>query len=145
MESAAAYLAAVVESSDDAIITKDLNGIIQSANPAASKLFEYAPDELIGRSVRILIPQDRQQEEDEILGKIRHGEKVDHFETIRLTKNGRPLDISLTVSPVRDETGRIIGVSKVARDITEKKRLAADLAAQREWFRVTLESIGDAV
>ena len=145
MESAESYLAAVVESSDDAIITKDLNGIIQSANPAAFKLFEYPPDELIGSSVRILIPPDRQQEEDEILGKIRKGERVDHFETIRLTKSGRPVDISLTVSPVRDASGRIIGVSKTARDITERKRLAAELAAQREWFRVTLESIGDAV
>jgi len=145
MDSAESYLAAVVESSDDAIITKDLNGIIQSANPAAFKLFEYQPDELIGRSVRILIPPDRQQEEDEILGKIRRGERVDHFETIRLTKNGRELDISLTVSPVRDASGTIIGVSKTARDITEQRRLAAELSAQREWFRVTLESIGDAV
>ena len=142
---AEAYLAAVVESSDDAIITKDLHGIIRSANPAAARLFEYDTDELVGRSVRILIPPDRQQEEDDILAKIRRGERIDHFETVRLTKNGRPVDISLTVSPVRDSAGTIIGVSKVARDITERKRLGAELEAQREWFRVTLESIGDAV
>src|SRR5437016_8836557 len=96
MESAEAYLAAVVESSDDAIITTDLDGIIQSANPAALRLFEYSRDELIGQSVRILVPPDRQQEEDEIIGKIRRGERIDHFETIRLTRSGRPLDISLT-------------------------------------------------
>ena len=139
------YLAAIVESSDDAIISKDLNGIIQSCNAAAERLFGYTSSELVGQSVRILIPHDRQAEEDEILARIRRGERVDHFETVRVAKDGRPLDISLTVSPVRDATGTIIGVSKVARDVTERKRAAAALAAQREWFRVTLASIGDAI
>jgi len=139
------YLAAIVESSDDAIIAKNLNGIIQSCNAAAERLFGYRPGELIGQSVRVLIPPDRQREEDDILGRIRQGHRVDHFETVRLTKDGRPIDISLTVSPVRDASGAIIGVSKTARDITERKHAAAALAAQQEWFRVTLGSIGDGI
>src|SRR5215216_2684703 len=119
--SAEAYLAAIVESSDDAIIAKNLDGIIQSANAAAERLFGYTTDELIGQSVRILIPPDRQSEEDDILARVRAGKRVDHFETVRVTKDGRPVDISLTVSPVRDASGVIIGVSKTARDITERK------------------------
>jgi PAS domain S-box-containing protein len=139
------YLAAIVESSDDAIIAKDLDGIIQASNPAAERLFGYQPGELIGQSVRVLIPPERQGEEDEILARIREGHRVEHFETVRLTKGGRPIDISLTVSPVRDASGAIIGVSKTARDITERKQAAAALAAQQEWFRVTLASIGDGI
>jgi PAS domain S-box-containing protein len=142
---AQSYLAAIVESSDDAIIAKNLDGIIQSSNAAAERLFGYTASELIGRSVRILIPPDRQSEEDAILARIRQGQRVDHFETVRVTKNGQLIDISLTVSPVRDASGAIIGVSKVARDITERKRAAAALAAQQEWFRVTLASIGDGI
>jgi PAS domain S-box-containing protein len=144
-DAARSYLAAIVESSDDAIISKNLEGVIQSCNSGAERVFGYAASELIGQSVRILIPPDRQAEEDEILARIRRGERVDHFETVRLAKDGRPVDISLTVSPVRDGSGAIIGVSKIARDITERKRAAAALAAQREWFRVTLASIGDGI
>ena len=99
---ARAYLAAIVESSDDAIIAKDLDGIVQWFNAAAERLFGYTPSELIGRSIRILIPPDRQHEEDEILARLRRGERVDHFETVRIAKGGRPIDISLTVSPVPD-------------------------------------------
>jgi PAS domain S-box-containing protein len=142
---AQAYLAAIVESSDDAIIAKNLDGIIQSCNAAAERLFGYTPSELVGQSVRILIPPDRQAEEDEILARIRRGERVDHFETVRLAKDGRPIEISLTVSPVLAASGAIIGVSKIARDISERKRAAAALAAQQEWFRVTLASIGDGI
>ena len=142
---AQAYLAAIVESSDDAIISKNLDGVIQSCNAAAQRLFGYTASELIGQSVRILIPPDRQEEEDAILAQIRRGEKVDHFETVRLAKDGHEIHISLTVSPVRDATGAIVGVSKIARDITERKRAAAALAAQQEWFRVTLGSIGDGI
>jgi PAS domain S-box-containing protein len=144
-EATQAYLAAIVESSDDAILSKDLNGIIQSCNRSAERMFGYAAEELIGRSVRILIPADRQAEEDYILDRIRHGDRIDHFETVRVTKDGNLIDISLTVSPVLDDSGAIIGVSKVARNITERKRAAAELAAQQAWFRVTLGSIGDAV
>jgi PAS domain S-box-containing protein len=149
---AESYLAAIVESSEDAILSKNLDGIIQSSNAAAERLFGYSSDELIGQSVRILIPPDRQEEEDYILGRIRRGERVDHFETVRVTKDGHLVDISLTVSPVRDPSGTVVGVSKIARDITDRKRAAAALAAQqealaeqREWFETTLESIGDAV
>jgi PAS domain S-box-containing protein len=142
---ASAYLAAIVQSSDDAILSKDLDGIIRSCNAAGERLFGYSAAELIGRPVRMLIPADRQQEEDLILGRIRRGEPIEHFETVRVTKDRRLIDISLTVSPVRDGAGAIIGVSKVARDITERKRAAAELAAQQQWFRVTLDSIGDGV
>jgi PAS domain S-box-containing protein len=142
---AQAYLAAIVESSDDAILAKDLDGIIQSCNARAEQLFGYKRHELLGQSIRILMPPDRQDEEDEILAKIRHGERIDHFETVRMTKDGRAVDISLSVSPIRGSDGRIAGVAKIARDITEHKRLARELEAQREWFRVTLGSIGDAV
>jgi PAS domain S-box-containing protein len=144
-EALRSFLAAIVESSDDAIIAKDLNGIIESCNAAALRLFGYTADELIGQSVRILIPPDRLAEEDDILARIRRGERVNHFETVRVAKDGRLIDISLTVSPVRDSSGAIIGVSKTARDITDRKRAAAALAAQQEWFRVTLASIGDAI
>ena len=105
VRSAEAYLAAIVDSADDAIISKNLDGIIQSCNGAAERLFGYAAEELVGRPVRILIPPERQAEEDEILAKLRRGERVDHFETVRVAKDGRRLDISLTISPVRDATG----------------------------------------
>jgi PAS domain S-box-containing protein len=142
---AQAYLAAIVDSADDAILSKDIDGIIRSCNRAAERLFGYTAAELIGRPVRILIPADRQAEEDHILARIRGGERVDHFETKRITKDGQLIDISLTVSPVRDSTGTIIGASKIARDITAQLRAATELAAQQAWFRVTLASIGDAV
>jgi PAS domain S-box-containing protein len=139
------YLAAIVQSSDDAILSKDLNGVVQSCNAAAERMFGYTASELIGQSIRILIPPERQAEEDEILARIRSGQRLEHFETVRVAKDGRRLDISLSVSPVRDESGAISGVAKIARDITAQKRLARELAAQQEWFRVTLGSIGDAV
>jgi len=142
---AQAYLAAIVESSEDAILSKDLDGIIHSCNARAEELFGYTASELIGQSIRILIPEDRLHEEDEILAGLGRGERIEHFETVRLAKNGRPVEVSLSVSPVRDREGRIIGVAKLARDITEQKRLARELETQREWFRVTLGSIGDAV
>jgi PAS domain S-box-containing protein len=140
-----AYLAAIIESSEDAILSKDLDGFIQTCNPTAEQLFGYSASELIGRSIRILIPPDRQPEEDEILAKVRRGERVQHFETVRIAKDGRALDISLSVSPVRDASGAVVGVAKSARDITEQKRLRRELTAQQEWFRVTLGSIGDGV
>ena len=119
-------LAAVVESSDDAIVTKDLNGIITSWNAAAERIFGYTAEEAIGRSVRMLIPADLQTEEDRVLAKIRAGEKIDHYETVRQRKDGTRLNVSLTVSPLRNEQGDIVGASKVARDITERSRLMAE-------------------
>lgn len=118
----AARLAAIIDSSDDAIVSKDLDGIITSWNPAAQRLFGYTPEEAVGRSIRIIIPADRQSEEDEVLRRLRLGERVDHFETVRQRKDGSFLDISLTVSPIRDRTGVVVGASKIARDITERKR-----------------------
>jgi PAS domain S-box-containing protein len=144
-ERAQAYLAAIVDSADDAIIAKDLNGIIQSCNAAAERVFGYTAQELVGRPVRLLIPAERQAEEDDILARLRRGQRVDHFETVRRHKDGHEIHVSLTVSPVRDGDGAIIGASKIVRDITEQKRAAAALAAQQAWFRVTLSSIGDAV
>ena len=119
----ARQLAAVVESSDDAIVTKDLTSTITSWNAAAERIFGYTAAEAIGRSVRMLIPKELQNEEDIVLAKIRAGEKVDHYETVRQHKDGSRLSISLTVSPIRNDTGEIIGASKVARDITERARL----------------------
>ena len=127
---AKAYLAAIVDSADDAILSKDLNGVIQSANASAERLFGYTADELVGRPVRMLIPPDRQSEEDDILTRLRKGERVEHFETVRMTKDGRRLDVALTISPVRDDAGAIIGASKIVRDITdaEAERSRADAA-----------------
>jgi PAS domain S-box-containing protein len=120
-ELAAIRLAAIVGSSDDAIISKDLNGIIASWNQGAEKIFGYAAGEITGTSITRLIPADRQDEENQILVKIRNGESVEHFETLRQTKDGRLINLSVTVSPIRDITGQVIGVSKVARDITARK------------------------
>ena len=139
------YLAAIVDSADDAILSKDLDGVIQSANASAERLFGYTTDELVGRPVRMLIPPERQSEEDDILTRLRKGERVEHFETVRMTKEGRRLDVALTISPVRDEAGRIIGASKIVRDITalkqseaERMRLLQETAAVTE----TLNNVG---
>jgi PAS domain S-box-containing protein len=120
-------LAAIVDSSDDAIISKDLTGIITTWNTAAARLFGYRSDEIVGRSVLLLIPEELHPEEPEILRKVTAGERIEHFETRRRRKNGELLDISLTISPIRDATGRIVGISKIARDITERKLTEAAL------------------
>jgi PAS domain S-box-containing protein len=122
-------MTAIVESSDDAIISKDLNGIIQSWNNSAERLFGFAADEVIGKPITILIPEDRLSEEATILASLQRGQRVDHFETIRRHKNGALLNISLTISPVKDAHGKIIGASKVARDITDRKRQEQALQA----------------
>lgn len=121
-EEAAYRLAAIVESSDDAILAKDLNGIIMTWNRGAQRLFGYTADEVIGKSVTVLIPQDRHDEEPAILAGIRRGERIEHYDTIRRRKDGSLIDISLSVSPVRNSKGEIIGASKIARDITERRR-----------------------
>ena len=120
-------LAAIVDSSDDAIISKDLSGIITSWNAAAARLFGYQSDEIIGRSVLMLIPPELHHEEPEILRKVTSGERIEHFETRRRRKDGRLVEISLTISPIRDGTGRIVGISKIARDITDRKLAEAAL------------------
>jgi PAS domain S-box-containing protein len=118
----AQQLASIVESSDDAIVSKDLTGTITSWNRGAERLFGYTSEEVIGKPVTILIPADRMNEEPEILERIRRGERVDHFDTVRRRKDGSLIDISLTVSPLKDVDGRVVGASKIARDITERKR-----------------------
>ncbi|HVV92049.1 MAG TPA: PAS domain S-box protein [Hyphomicrobiales bacterium] len=117
----AARLAAIVSSSDDAIISKTLQGIVTSWNAGATRIFGYQPDEMIGQSITRIIPPELLGEEAEILSKLRAGQRIDHFDTIRIAKGGRRLDISLTVSPVRDRSGTIVGASKVARDVTQRK------------------------
>jgi PAS domain S-box-containing protein len=134
---AASRLAAIVESADDAIISKTLQGIITSWNNAAERIFGYSPEEAIGQSVLMLIPPEHHNEEPEIINRIKKGEKIDHYETVRLTKDGRYIDISLTVSPIREESGKIIGASKVARDITAWKQAEKRMREQTE----TLETI----
>ena len=161
-EAAAARLAAIVESSDDAIVSKDLSGIVTSWNPAAERLFGYRAAEVVGKSIRIIIPESRQFEEDEVLRRIVRGEAVEHFETVRRRKDGTAVPVSLTVSPIFDRSGAVIGASKIARDITlhtrERERAAffADmgplLAASPEYAttlanlaRLTTESHSGAV
>ena len=122
-----ALLAAIVESSDDAIISKSLTGVIQSWNSAAERIYGYTKAEAVGQPITMLIPEERFPEEAIILEKIKRGERIDHFETVRLRKDGSPVLVSLTVSPIKDDTGKIIGASKSARDITERKRIEDDL------------------
>ena len=115
-------LAAIVESSDDAIASKDLNGIVKSWNSAAERIFGYRAEEIVGRSIKLLIPPELHQEEDYILDQIRSGKRIDHYETVRVKKSGERLDVSLTISPILDENGSVIGAAKIARDITARKR-----------------------
>ena len=144
----ARLLASIVESSDDAIISKSLSGIIQSWNVAAERLFGYTSEEAVGRHISLIIPPDRLAEEDHIIATLRAGTRIDHFETERVRKDGRPVSVSLTVSPIRDDDGIIVGASKIARDVTERRQmednlrtLAADLAEadrRKDEFLATL-------
>lgn len=134
-ENRLSWLASIVESSDDAIVSKDLDGVITSWNRGAERIFGYTAEEAVGQPITIIIPQDRQHEEPAILARIRRGERIEHFETVRQRKHGSLIIISLTVSPIRDAKGKIIGASKIARDITEQKRnqdLISTLAREAE-------------
>lgn len=132
--------AAIVESSDDAIISKDLNGVIQSWNRGAEQMFGYLAGEVIGKPVTILMPEGRVNEEPYILARIRDGEKIDHYETVRRRKDGALIDISLTVSPIRDGSGKVIGASKIARNITHRKKSEAAIQrSQSELARLNEE------
>ena len=122
------WLASIVESSDDAIVSKNLDGIITSWNRGAERVFGYTAEEAIGQPITIVIPQDRQDEERTILTRIRRGERIDHFETVRRRKHGSLIVVSLTVSPVKNAEGKIVGASKIARDITEQKRSQEQIA-----------------
>jgi PAS domain S-box-containing protein len=125
------YLASIVDSTDDAILSKDLNGVIKSWNSAAERLFGYTAAEAIGKPVAMLIPDDRQDEEPLILERIRGGERIDHFETVRARKDGGTVQVSITISPVRAPEGHIIGASKIVRDITERRA-----AQERQQFLI---------
>ncbi len=128
VERATGLLAAIVDSSEDAIISKSLDGLITSWNEGAERIFGYSAEEAVGQHISLIIPPDRRDEEVNILERLRRGERIEHFETVRASKDGRPVDVSLTISPVKDAAGRVIGASKVARDITERKRIEQALA-----------------
>jgi PAS domain S-box-containing protein len=117
------HLAAIVASADDAIVSKDLNGIVMSWNEGAQRMFGYTADEMIGQSILRIIPEELRYEEDEILHTLRAGGRIDHYETTRRKKNGELFEVSVTISPIRDEQGRVIGASKIARDISDRKRV----------------------
>ncbi len=119
-------LAAIVESSEDAIISKNLDGIVTSWNAGAERIFGYTAEEIVGQPISRLMPPEHRNDMVDILGKIERGERIEHFETVRLTKSGKPIPVSLSVSPIRDGTGRIIGAAKIARDISEQKAHQAD-------------------
>src|SRR5215510_14532063 len=139
------WLAAIIESADDAIISKTLDGIITSWNQGAQRIFGYTADEVIGKPVTILIPADHEDEEPAILARLRAGKRIEHYETVRVAKDGRLLDISLTVSPIKGPNGEIVGASKIARDITEQKqaRRALDEASQRLKLALDAARLGD--
>ena len=133
-----AFLASIIHSSDDAIISKDLNGIITSWNQGAERLFGYSAEEAIGQPVTLVFPPGKTDEEPKILERIRRGEPIEHYQTVRRHKSGELIEISLSVSPIHDRNGRVVGAAKIARRVNETN-------SEMERFRVTLSSIGDAV
>jgi len=139
-EAARAQLAAIVESSDDAILSKDLSGTITSWNAGAGRLFGYRPDEAVGRPISLLLPPERQDEETAIMARLQAGERVDHFETVRVAKDGRRLSVLVTISPLKDGEGRIIGASKIVHDITERKQKEEDLHRLNRTLKALRES-----
>lgn len=140
-----ALLAAIVESSEDAILSKRLDGTITSWNEAARRLFGYSPQEMIGQSVTRLIPPDRLTEEQTLIKRVRRGKRIAHYDTIRVRKNGQPIEVTITISPIRDVNGRIVGASKIARDITDRKRIEKALQDNAERMRAILDTAVDAI
>ena len=138
---AKAQLAAIVASSDDVIISKTLDGMITSWSPAAERLFGWTATEATGQHITLIVPEDRRDEENEVLARIRRGERVDHFETVRRTKDGRLVDMLITVSPIKDAAGRIVGASKVGRDISERRRTEVAL----QWLAAIVASSDDVI
>ncbi len=136
-----AHLAAVVDASSDAILSKTLTGTIRSWNASAERIFGYAPEEIVGTNIRRLIPDERQAEEDEILARLRQGDHIDHYETVRLTKDGQRLDVSLSISPIRDPSGRITGASKIIRDITARKEAEDCARRSQRQVRVCVQPV----
>ena len=138
-EKALAQLASIVESSDDAMVSKRLDGTITSWNRGAERLFGYSAEEAIGKNIRVIIPPDRLAEEESILERLTRGERVEHFDTVRVCKDGRAVDVSLTISHVKDSAGHVVGASKVARDISERKAVEKALQQARERLESTVE------
>jgi PAS domain S-box-containing protein len=134
-------LAAIVESSDDAIISKTLDGTIRSWNTVAERTFGYTAEEMIGRSILLLIPVDRTREEAEIVARMARGERIDHYETVRIAKGGRHLHVSISVSPIRDATGRVVGASKIARDVTARREAEQARRQSEEQFRQLADAL----
>lgn len=138
------WLSAIIESADDAVISKTLDGIITSWNSGAQRIFGYTADEVIGKPVTILIPEDHEDEEPTILARLRAGERIEHYETVRIRKDGRLIDISLTVSPIRGPNGQIVGASKIARDITERKQARKELDEALDRLKLALDAAKNA-
>src|ERR1041384_211223 len=130
-----AWLAAIVDSSDDAGVGKTLDSVIRSWNAGATRVFGYSAEEAIGQTVYLIIPRDRYEEEPKIIAQLLRGERIDHFETVRLRKDGTPIEVSISVSPIKDKSGHIIGAAKVARDISEAKRLQRIQREQKEQLQ----------
>ena len=144
-ERTTSLLAAIVDSSDDAIVSKKLDGTITSWNQSAERLFGYKAKEAVGEHITLIVPWERRSEEEDILRRLARGERVEHFETVRRRKDGTYLDVSLTISPIRDAAGRVIGASKVARDISERKRIQEALRESEERFRAIVETTPECV
>jgi PAS domain S-box-containing protein len=140
-DKAIGLLASIVDSSDDAIVSKTLEGVITSWNAGAERLFGYTAKEAIGQHISMIIPLDRRDEETSILARLSRGERIDHFDTIRLRKDGTALDVSLSISPVRDSTGKIIGAAKIARDVTGRKRVERELYESEQRFRTLADAL----
>lgn len=138
---AVGLLAAIVDSSDDAIVSKTLDGIITSWNAGAERLFGYTASEAVGQHISLIIPDDRRDEETLILKRLRQGERIEHFDTIRIRKDKTLLDISLTISPLRDAGGKVLGASKIARDITQRKRIERELRESEERYRILANAL----
>ena len=139
------WLSAIIESAEDAIISKTLDGIITSWNKGAERIFGYTADEVIGKPVTILIPEGHENEEPTILARLRAGDRIEHYETVRVRKDGKFIDISLTVSPIRGPKGEIVGASKIARDITEQRRARKELDEANARLKLALDAsrLGD--
>ena len=135
------FFSALVESADVGIVAKDLNGIVLTWNPAAARLFGYSAEEMVGQSIRKLLPPDRQEEEDEILARIRSGDRIEHLFTQRLRKDGRLLDVQASISPVRDAEGNIVGASKIVRDASALVEARRELEESERRFRLMADSI----